>query len=85
MIDKWFKKDLDTIYDKHQIVVLIDESETAKFLLGTLDDSISVHEVKDDLEELHVKYLIEKDRDLGNKYLIYTARSKDELKFVREY
>ncbi len=85
MIDKWFKKDLDTIYDKHHIVVLIDESKTAKFLLGTLDDSISVHEVEDDLEELHVKYLIEKERDLGNKYLIYTARSKDELKFVREY
>jgi len=85
MIDKWFKKDLDSIYDKHQIVVFIDESETAKFLLGTLDDRISVHEVKDDLEELHVKYLIEKNRELGDKYLIYTSRVKNELKFVREY
>lgn len=85
MIDKWLKKDLDSIYDKHQIVVLIDESETAKFLLGTLDGSIQIHEVKEDLEELHVKYLIEKNRELGDKHLVYTSRAKDELKFIREY
>ena len=85
MIDKWFKKDLDAIYEKHQIVVFIDESETAKFLLDSLDGSIEIFETKEDLEELHVKYLIEKNRDLGNKYLIYTQRRKDALKFVREY
>jgi hypothetical protein len=85
MIDKWFKKDLDAIYDKHQIVVFVDESETAKFLLDKLDDSITVYEVEDDIEELHTKYLIEKNRRNGDKYLIYTQRAKDDLKFIREY
>jgi len=85
MIDQWFKKDIDTVYNKHQIVVLIDESKKAKFLFDTLDDSINVHEVNNDLEELHVKYLIEKNRESGNKYLIYTSREKSELKFIRDY
>jgi len=85
MIDKWFRKDLDAIYEKHQIVVLIDESGTAKFLLDTLDKSIEVFETKEDLEELHAKYLIEKNIEFGNKYLIYTQRKKDTLKFIREY
>ena len=64
MIDKWFKKDLDAISEKHQIVVFVDESNIA---------------------ELHVKYLIEKNRAKSDKYLIYTQRAKDDLKFVREY
>lgn len=85
MIDQWFKKDIDAIYDKHKIVVFIDESKKAKFLLETLDDSITVHKVDNDIEELHVKYLIEKNRENGNKYLIYTSREKNELKFIREY
>jgi hypothetical protein len=85
MIDKWFKKDLDAIYDKHQIVVFVDESKTAKFLLDKLDNSIKVYEVADDIEELYTKYLIEKNRQNGDKYLIYTQREKDDLTFVREY
>ena len=85
MIDQWFKKDIDTIYNKHQIVVFVDESQKAKFLLDTLDKSIEVHKVSDELEELHVKYLIEKNRTNANKYLIYTSREKNELKFIREY
>ncbi|MEA2073052.1 MAG: PglZ domain-containing protein [Campylobacterota bacterium] len=85
MINQWFKKDIDTIYSKHQIVVFVDESKKARFLLDTLNDSIEVYIVQDDLEELHVKYLIEKNRANGNKYLIYTSREKNELKFVREY
>lgn len=85
MIDQWFRKDLDTIYEKHQIVVFVDESETSKFLLDAIGPGIKVYEVNDDLEELHVKYLIEKERDVGNKYLIYTVRPKDQLKFIREY
>lgn len=34
MIDQWFKKDIEYIYNKHQIVVFVDESQKAKFLLS---------------------------------------------------
>ncbi len=85
MIDQWFKKDIESIYNKHQIVVFVDESQKAKFLLDTLDESIEVHEVSNEIEELYVKYLIEKNRADGKKYLIYTSREKSDLKFIREY
>ncbi len=85
MIDQWFKNDIDTIYTKHQIVVFVDESKKAKFLLDTLDEAINIYKVESDIEELHVKYLIEKSRASGEKYLIYTSRQKDDLKFIREY
>lgn len=35
MIDTWFK-DLQKIYDAHQIVVFIDESKEASFLLNEI-------------------------------------------------
>jgi hypothetical protein len=85
MIDQWFKKDIESIYNKHQIVVFVDESQKAKFLLDTLDENIEVHQVSDEIEELHVKYLIEKNRSSDNRYLIYTQQQKDDLKFIREY
>ena len=85
MIDQWFKKDIESIYNKHQIVVFVDESKRAEFLLNTLDETINIYKVESDLEELHVKYLIEKTRASGKRYLIYTSRQKDDLKFIREY
>ena len=85
MIDQWFKNDLDRIYEKHQIVIFVDESKIAKFLLGTLNKNIEIFEAEDDLEELHAKYLIEKNRESGNRYLIYTSRARNDLKFIREY
>jgi len=54
-------------------------------LLDTLDENIEVHQVSDEIEELHVKYLIEKNRSSDNRYLIYTQQQKDDLKFIREY
>ena len=36
MIDKWFKQDLENIFQNHNIVVVIDESKKSKFLLDTL-------------------------------------------------
>ena len=38
-----------------------------------------------ELEELKIKYLIEKNNVPGTKYLIYTTTPKEELKFIREY
>lgn len=83
MIDKWFKKELDSIYEKHPIIVFIDESKKAKFLLNNLD--CMLYEVQNEIDELRVKYEIEKHRDYGKKYLIYTQIPKEQLRYIREY
>ncbi len=85
MIDTWFKKDLEGIYATHAIAVCVDESNQAQFLLDTLSGAAVLYTVNTDLEELKVKYEIEKAEDKTLKYLIYTNRPISELKFIREY
>lgn len=85
MIDIWFKNDLLNIYDRHSVVVFIDESGDADFLLKTIRGEFTIHQVNSELEELHVKYLIEKAQPSDERFLIYTRSKKDELKFIREY
>ena len=85
MIDTWFKKDLDKIYASRNIVVLVDESTDAAFLLDGIDDSIQLYKTDGELDELKVKYEIEKQADESLKYLIYTTTPKSDMKFLREY
>ncbi len=85
MIDTWLKNDLNQIYEKHPVVVLIDESGDAEFLLSTVENEYIIHKAQSEIEELHVKYLIEREQPSSKKHLIYTQTSKDDLKFAREY
>ncbi len=85
MIDKWFKKDLQSIFEKHSVAVFIDESCEAEFLLRTVETEYTIHPAHSEIEELHVKYLIECEQPSSGKYLIYTNKVKDDLKFIREY
>ncbi|NGX85344.1 hypothetical protein [Aequorivita sp. KMM 9714] len=85
MIDNWFKKDLEKIYKNHQIVVFVDESGDANFLLDKLDDDIQVYRTANEIEELKVKYDIEGLDKNDLKFLIYTNTPKGKLKFIREY
>lgn len=85
MIDVWFKKDLQSIYDTHPVAVFIDESGNAEFLLKSVENEYIIHKFNSEVEELHVKYLIEKAQPSRKKHLIYTSSKKDDLKFVREY
>lgn len=85
MIDTWFNKDLERIFANHSITVLVDESKEAQFLLNTINKQVTIFEVNTDLEELKVKYEIEKADDSNKKYLLYTHRPKEQLKFIREY
>ena len=85
MIDQWLKKDLQDIYEQHTVAVLIDESGDAEFFLRIFEGEYTIHRVKSEIEELHVKYLIEKARPSPECFLIYTRSKKDELKFIREY
>ncbi len=85
MIDKWFKNDLQSIYANHSVAVFIDESGDAEFLLKTVKGEFTIHQANSEVEELHVKYLIEKAQPTHEKFLVYTRSKKDELKFIREY
>lgn len=85
MIDTWFKEDLQGIYDQHSVAVLVDESGDAEFLLKSLDKRVALHRAQGELEELHIKYLIEKSQPSDQKFLIYVCTPKDGLKFIREY
>ena len=84
MLDKWFKKDLEKIHSNHQLAVFIDESKEAKFLIEQLDDEFTIVSPKTELEELKVKYEIEKGLP-QKKVLIYTNTPKSNLKYIREY
>ena len=85
MIDSWFKYDLTNIYGQHAVDVFIDESGDAQFLLKTIEGEYTIHQANSELEELHVKYLIEKAQPSNERFLVYTRSKKDELKFIREY
>jgi hypothetical protein len=85
MIDQWFKHDLQNIYASHSVAVFIDESGDADFLLKTLGDEYNIKQANTELDELHVKYLIEKAQPRNERFLIYTLLKRDELKFIREY
>ena len=84
MIDTWFKKDIEKIHSKHKIAVFVDESKEAEFLINELHEDVVVLKTSSELEELKVKYNIEKASP-GKKYLIYTNTPKTKLKYVREY
>ena len=85
MIDAWLKKDLEAIFEKHPVAVFIDESGEAEFLLSTVENEFTIHIANSEIEELRVKYLIEREQPSQNKFLIYTRTPKNDLKFVREY
>ena len=85
MIDAWFKKDLQNISANHSVAVFIDESGAAEFLLKTVEGEFTIYQANSEVEELHVKYLIEKTQPGNEKFLVYTRSKKDDLKFIREY
>ena len=82
MIDVWFRRDLGTIFEKHPVAVVIDESGDAEFLLDSVRNQYTIHTANSEIEELRVKYLIEREQPPSKKFVIYTRMSKDALKYA---
>ncbi len=85
MIDTWFKKDIEAILKTKQIAVFIDESKEAAFLLDLIKDDYQLYTASTEIEELRVKFEVEKIYNIGAKVVIYTTNPKVQLKFIREY
>jgi len=84
MIDNWFKKDIEKIYALHDIIVFVDVSKEAYFLVDIIKNNATAIRTSNEIEELKAKYEIEKSTH-GGKYFIYTTTPKKDLKFIREY
>jgi hypothetical protein len=78
MIDQWFKKDIQAILKQHTVAVFIDESGAGQFLLNTIDGEFTLYETHSEIEELHAKYLIERNPH-GQRNIIYTHTPKEKL------
>lgn len=84
MIDKWFLKDLGNILDTQPIAVFI-AGEDADFLTRIAGEHYTVLEADTELEELHVKYLIESKQPSSERFVIHTHTKREALKYIREY
>ncbi|MBE1427404.1 hypothetical protein H4684_004098 [Desulfomicrobium macestii] len=54
-------------------------------MLKAIEGEYTIHQANSELEELHIKYLIEKAQPSHERFLVYTRSKKDDLKFIREY
>lgn len=84
MLDQWFVQDIEKRLKQKDRLVFIDESKQAAFLKAYLPKQYTVLEASGEIEELQVKYQIEKSLG-GQKVVIYTPVPKEKLTFLREY
>lgn len=84
MIDKWFAEDIEKILKEKNRIVISSGGENARFLETLIPDQYPILKTADEIEELKVKYTIEKDF-IDKKVIIFTSTPRENLKFVREY
>jgi hypothetical protein len=84
MIDTWFIHDIKKVLDDEQILVFVDPSGEAEFLLRIIPSELKVLIANNELEELELRYKISKE-NIVQKLIIYTNTPKENLTFIREY
>jgi ribosomal protein L9 len=84
VLDKWFKEDLNNLYQRVDKIVLIDTEENYDFLVEKIDSEmdITVHKVDDFLSDLEVKYQVEKNNESNIKKIVSTIKELDGKKVV---
>lgn len=84
MIDKWFLEDISQAFKNKNRLVFIDEGGQADFLKKIIPSSYLLLEAHTEIEELHLKYQIEK-KHAQAKVICYTKTPIGKLSFLREY
>lgn len=84
MIDKWFLEDISQALKNKNRLVFIDEGGQAEFLKKIIPSSYLLLEAHTTIEELHLKYQIEKAH-AGKKVICYSKMPIEKLTFLREY
>jgi hypothetical protein len=85
MLDNWFLSDVKNKLENNSHLVIIDEQNKCDFLFELLDtQKYKLYRSDCELDELKVKYQIEKDSS-GQKNIIITHTLIDKLTFLREY
>ena len=84
MIDTWFIHDIQKVLGEKQILVFVDPTGEAEFLLKVIPSAYTVLKSNSELEELGLRYKISKE-NLTEKLIIYTKTPKEKLTFIREY
>ena len=84
MIDKWFAEDIENIFKEKDRIVISSEGENSQFLETLIPDQFPVLKTGNEIDELKVKYTIEKDFP-DKKVIIFTSTPRENLKFIREY
>ena len=89
MLDKWFKEDINELFQNSNKVVLIDLDKNYDFLVDTIrsESDIKVFKVDDYLSDLEVKYKVEKEYS-DSKVLIHTYLKTDDKNkqyMIQEY
>lgn len=54
-------------------------------MLCAVGNDFTIHRSVSEIDELHIKYHIERGQPSPEKFIIYTSTPKDQVKFVREY
>jgi len=84
MIDTWFIHDIKKVLDEKQILVFVDPSGEADFLLGVLPPEYTVLKANSEFDELGLRYKIGKE-NIVQKLIIYTNTPKENLTYIREF
>lgn len=85
MLDNWFINDIQKILAQNNRLVIIDEYNKCNFLFELLyKNKYKIYKADTELDELKVKYQIEKD-GLRQKSIVITHTPLDKLTFLREY
>lgn len=86
MLDKWFIEDIEKGLKNSGRFVIVDPAKRCGFLIDLLKPipAWKIFEVHTEIDELLVKYTIEKQHQ-GESVIVYSTRKLENLTFIREY
>ncbi|MBK7344258.1 MAG: hypothetical protein IPJ06_14895, partial [Saprospiraceae bacterium] len=84
MIEQWFREDIEAAFKRSDRFTICDPEGVMTFLLDTLIKDHLVYSAASDVEELEIKYRVEKEHT-DQKVILHVRRDRTQMKFLREY